>query len=30
LLCWIYLYTHSISGRRIISSGDYVGYRAGF
>jgi pyruvate carboxylase len=30
ILCSIYLYTHSISGRRIISSGDYVGYRAGF
>ena len=30
LSCWIYLYTHSISGRPIISSGDYVRYRAGF
>ncbi|HWX77871.1 MAG TPA: gamma-glutamylcyclotransferase family protein [Candidatus Acidoferrales bacterium] len=29
LLCWIYIYTHSISGRRIISSGDYVRYRDG-
>jgi gamma-glutamylcyclotransferase (GGCT)/AIG2-like uncharacterized protein YtfP len=29
LSCWIYLYTHSTSGRRIIPSGDYVRYRAG-
>jgi len=29
LPCWIYLYTHSTSGRRIIPSGDYVRYRAG-
>jgi len=29
LLCWIYIYTHSISGRKIISSGDYVRYRDG-
>jgi pyruvate carboxylase len=25
--CWIYLYTHSVAGRRIITSGDYVHFR---
>lgn len=25
--CWIYLYTRSLAGRRIIVSGDYVQYR---
>jgi gamma-glutamylcyclotransferase (GGCT)/AIG2-like uncharacterized protein YtfP len=27
LSCWIYLYTRSVAGRRIILSGDYVQFR---
>ena len=27
--CWIYLYVRSVSGRPIISNGDYVKYRNG-
>jgi gamma-glutamylcyclotransferase (GGCT)/AIG2-like uncharacterized protein YtfP len=27
LVCWIYLYTRSVAGRRIITSGDYVHFR---
>jgi pyruvate carboxylase len=27
LSCWAYLYTRSVAGRRIITSGDYVQFR---
>jgi gamma-glutamylcyclotransferase (GGCT)/AIG2-like uncharacterized protein YtfP len=30
ITAWIYLYTGSVTGRRLIASGDYVQYRNGF
>ncbi|HEY7167897.1 MAG TPA: gamma-glutamylcyclotransferase family protein [Candidatus Binatia bacterium] len=27
LACWIYLFTRSVAGRRIITSGDYIRFR---